>query len=958
MDGLFGGARACLMASAAIVCVAAATPAYAQTRNFNVPEQDAATGVAQFARQADLQLLISARDARGHRTNTVRGAMSVQDGLRQLLDGTGLRAEPTGTSTYSVVPVAGEDQAGGAAADSESASAEIVVTGTLIRGNERPASPLIVIDRDAIERSGQPTFSRLMRNVPQNFGGSSEQVDADTQGSNLGGGTSVNLRGLGLDTTLVLINGHRLAKSGSGGTFFDLDSIPTNAIDRVEILTDGASATYGADAIGGVVNVLMRRNYQGASFRLRQGIATQGGYDETDLGVSGGTHWNGGSAFFAVNWSHQSRLTQDERDFTRGNDFTDIGGSNFQLTYATPGNVRAVDGFLNASNLSTPAGVFVPLPNLTAGQPLNPTQVRAGPLRATNIAEGAALVPRQNRFGAYLSVEQAVSDRLVLYGDFLGSVRDFQSSFNYPITQATVPANNPFNPFGEAVQVRYAFTQFVPISITHTTSYGGTVGARLDLGRWQADLGVTAGWESIDQRLIGGTIDSGRISALVSLSDPSQSINLLGAPGDLSRAQLAAIQNRNFSTSDSNEQSVRLVADGPLSLGLAEPVHFAVGAEYRRSAIETHQRTLNALDIVTFQRDRVGSEDNVALFGEALIPLLVQQPFAERLELTLAGRMERTRVETVFVPKASLLWSPLRGLSFRGTWGESYKAPLLRDLNEAEQQTTTVISLLDPRTGATSTPNVTLLNGGNPDLKPETAETWAMNVEFRPPSIRNLILRAGYFNVRFKNRVVRPLTDFLINNELSIPGAIERGPGVNGGVGPIIFIDQRARNLAVVETSGFDVSAQYAFGFLGGQMDVSLAGTYIDHYVTRVYDGAPTLNVLDTLGFPPRLRAQGSVGWQSGNWRVGITGNYNDDYRDSTLPTALRIGRFTPVDARISYRLDGRIFGPVLSGMTISVGANNLFDEDPPFRNARSGYDPTAADPRGRVVYLEIRGEW
>ncbi len=334
MDRIFGDyLRAGLMASAAIVCVATATPAMAQTRTFNVPAQSAASGISTFARQADIQLLISARDARGRRTAAVRGALTVEQGLEQLLAGSGLRAERTGTQTYSVVPEMGEAGAGSAAADNGSAGGEeVVVTGSRIRNIEAIASPLTTYSREAIQQTARTDVSDFLQSIPQNFSGGSFGLTPDgvlgggaQRFLNTTGAVSPNLRGLGPGSTLTLVNGHRVA-TAAGSAFVDIGAIPLSAIERVDVIADGASAVYGGEAVGGVVNFILRRNLEGAESNLSYEFADAGDYTNLTASQSFGTSWNGGSLLVSGAYRDRGELNASDRSFARKLGVFNFGG--------------------------------------------------------------------------------------------------------------------------------------------------------------------------------------------------------------------------------------------------------------------------------------------------------------------------------------------------------------------------------------------------------------------------------------------------------------------------------------------------------------------------------------------------------------------------------------------------------------------------------------------------------
>lgn len=319
----FRGVRQVLLGTAAIVCAASATPALAQVKTFNVPAQPAAEGIAAFSRQADIQLLISARDARGRTTRAVVGNFSVTDGLHRLLEDSGLVAQPTGPQTYSIVP-ATEGNALRPLPDevSSAAAEEIVVTGTNIRGVVPESSPLTVLNRREIDARGATTAEQVVNTLTQNFNsvnasGLSATRSGYFNGDDLNG---VDLRGLGPGTTLVLLNGRRISGS-SNGQVVDLSLIPLAAVERVEVLTDSASSVYGSDAVGGVVNFILRDRFRGIEATAGYGTTDDGAMDEFRASLTGGLNWSTGHLVASASYITRSELTTDERDFS-----SDVGG--------------------------------------------------------------------------------------------------------------------------------------------------------------------------------------------------------------------------------------------------------------------------------------------------------------------------------------------------------------------------------------------------------------------------------------------------------------------------------------------------------------------------------------------------------------------------------------------------------------------------------------------------------
>ena len=318
---------------------------------YEIPAQPLEDSLNAFARQADVEVLYTSDDVRAIEAPAISGAASREQAIAQLLAGTGLTfsfteagtlvvrvPEKTSTNTSprsgrlemaqvtqprsATAASVSQDSATGRASEDERGGdiEEMVVTGSNIRGTGFGASPAFVLDRAYIDRTGFSTIEQLIDSIPQNFGGG---VGLDVvsspdreSGFNRAAGSSVNLRGLGSGSTLVLLNGRRLAPSGQNGGFVDISLIPLSAIERVEVLTDGASAIHGSDAIGGVVNFITRSSFDGAETSLRYGAVTEGGLDEYKVSQTFGKAWETGSAFISYEYFNRDNLGSEERGFS------------------------------------------------------------------------------------------------------------------------------------------------------------------------------------------------------------------------------------------------------------------------------------------------------------------------------------------------------------------------------------------------------------------------------------------------------------------------------------------------------------------------------------------------------------------------------------------------------------------------------------------------------------------
>lgn len=291
---------------------------------FELPAEDLATTLRALARQGGREILFADSDVRDRRSPAVRGTFTVAQAVRVAIAGSGLFVEEqAGALVVRVRPQAGAQ---------DDTNPAITVTGTRIRGATGP-SPVLVMTRRALEEQGLPDMASISRIIPQNFtGGQNPGVagGGDQGGyNNLNNATTLNLRGLGSDATLTLINGHRLPYDAVNQGV-DISTIPLAALDRIEVITDGASALYGSDAVGGVANLILRRDYDGIQASARIGGSTGGGNVQQQYSGVGGARWTGGGFMAAIDYSKATPIYADQRDYTRGLTPSQMLGSGYR----------------------------------------------------------------------------------------------------------------------------------------------------------------------------------------------------------------------------------------------------------------------------------------------------------------------------------------------------------------------------------------------------------------------------------------------------------------------------------------------------------------------------------------------------------------------------------------------------------------------------------------------------
>ncbi len=321
MKGINGFRRVVLATVAAVWAVGAAA-AQDVSKTFHVEAQPANTGIPEFAREADVQILVPEDAVRGKTVHAVEGTLPVRAALAQLLADTGLVVDSDDGKTIVLKALPAKNAA--APTEHSEGVETVVVTGTNIRGSANPSSPVSSYTRDDIDLSGTGSVQQFLKRVPENFGGgASDETIATLAGGgnavNEVNGAGVNLRGLGSDSTLVLLDGHRIAPANTSGNFVDMSMIPLSALSRVDVLPDGASAVYGSDAVGGVVNLVLRHDFDGQETRGRFATTSDGGGQEEEAAQTIGRAWHGGSALVTYDYDYRSAIESSDRSYASGN---------------------------------------------------------------------------------------------------------------------------------------------------------------------------------------------------------------------------------------------------------------------------------------------------------------------------------------------------------------------------------------------------------------------------------------------------------------------------------------------------------------------------------------------------------------------------------------------------------------------------------------------------------------
>ena len=848
---------------------------------------------------------------------------------------------------------------------------EIIVVGTHIRGVGPVGSPVIAIDRQEIDRTGFATTQDIIQSIPQNFGGGTNE---DSGIFNQDAGSGINLRGLGNVATLTLLNGRRIPVAGTSGDFTDVSMIPATAIDRIEVLTDGASAIYGADAIAGVVNVILRDDFDGAETRARIGTVTEGGTEEIQLGQTFGATWENGRALISYEYYEREPLFNSDRDYAASSDLTSFGGDNFNDFATNPGNILDPATFFQTIAFAIPPGQDGT--SLAVDDLLPAPQEEPG-----NRNKGKALLPEQKRHSVFVTATQTLGDAVSLFAEGSFSRRDYLIINRGAPRTLIVPSSNAFfvDPFGGSSSIRVDYNLFDdlgPENLEGNVEFlAGVLGMQAAFGRdWQLEVYGSYSERTRSVNFLGQPITSALNAALAD-SNPSTAFNPFGDGSNTNPATIESVRAARRQLTESDVMSANLKVDGSLFELRGSDVGAAVGFEYREETLGN--KTFEAGLLTT---DAKYKKDLSAFFGEIYLPLFSdtnRRPGLEQLTLSASVRYEdySGQVDASDTnPRFGVLWTPLQGLDVRASYGTSFRTPSLRDLDVSDGRAAALLLLWPDPASPTGVTNTLIEGGNNADLANETATTWTVGFDFSPLSMPELEFGLTYFDVEFEDRIAQPANIFgILSNEEQFANIITRDPiqaqldsicdsalfigdpalCLEGSV--LLILDIGLNNTARTKVSGLDFTASYGFETDNiGRFDFRLNSSYLLKFEEAFTPSSSLIELLNTVGNPVDLRLRSSVGW-SNDKRLAATAfvNYMGAYTDNASSPERKIDSWTSVDLNLSYTTE--------SEFTYSLNAQNLFDADPPFVNngaAFVGYDPANANPLGRFISFNIVKSW
>lgn len=859
-------------------------------------------------------------------------------------------------------------------------STPIIVTGSNIpRIDGETSLPVQVITREEIERANIQTAAELVGTISANMSFQAANEAQALVGSGAPGFAGASLRGLSYNRTLLLLNGRRVVNYAFSSNGIDLNSIPLAAIERVEVLKDGASAIYGSDAIAGVINFILRKNYQGAdAYAQYSSPEHTGGYSKQFTVTAGygdlaGQRFN---AFALVDYQKYGGIKARDRPFS--------------ATYYIPG-----EGVDQTSSNSFPANVDTPQgPRNPTG---DPNDAYRNPSCAPPLSFPTVGSPRQCRFDNAVVIDSFVpSERTSVLGAFTWQIdpdNQFflngnytRNEFTYTASPQSISGNFRLPP--TSVFYPHAFANFFGIDGTRLSlrwrpielglrtdapiseQWNVVAGIRGFLRGWTYDGAFTYSESNVNDRFVDGYLKQ---SVLIPILN-SGIVNPFGfnTPEVVQLMSTAKIDG-TVSTGKGTLRSVDFHASKEIYPMPAGPLMLALGAEARRWELaQTSKAELASGDIIGFGTGvpSVTATRNVwAVFAEANVPLLTT------LEADVAVRYDHySDFGSTTNPKLSFRWQPGKTFLIRGSVGTGFKAPGLVAIYGPPQLTTTSSQsdpIRCPVTNSTEDCNAQFPqnSGGNPLLEAEKSTQWGIGAVW--VAAPGVTVGLDYFDILLKNAITGA-SDALVFRQcpdgLTGPTCrfVHRGPvdpNFPNLPGPITLVDSFLTNIGKVRVSGIDINAQIVFPKVDlGQFRLSFQGSYTIKYLQqRGNEGYQDfVNRELSPGVVPRWHHYLTLDWNYGPWSATLTDNYQTGTQDENPGPNTGSARRKIGDYDI-WNIAGAYTG--FKDWTVSAGIKNLLDRDPPFSNqsatsgaaAVAGYDPTYTDPHGRLFWASVK---
>jgi len=910
-----------------------------------------------------------------------------------------LYAGTTAVVGLSAAPVLAQD-------DTSQRLDTITVTGSNIRRVDiETSNPVITVDRAEIQKSGKLTVGDLLQQLPT-IAGAANNPNVNNGGGT--GGSFISLRGLGSNRSLVLLDGKRLLNT-------DVNAIPAAAIERIEVLTDGASAVYGSDAIAGVVNFITRKDYQGAELQLNYGISDHDDGARKGFSVTFGQTSDKGSLIGGIDYNKTDKILAGHRDFsTYALNFRTVGGQRVITrggSFTGPGGYFVgVPAFANCSyygygvaDSAAPGGDGIP-PGFRCYVGSDQNQQQNDNY---NFAPVNLITTPQERANFFLNGNYKITDSTEAYFQiFHNTTRSAAQLAALPISLAsagiTVSADNPYNPFG--VDIGYGADADFGVRLTglgprivnfNTTADQARIGIRGNIfdTSWQYDIWGNYGHNNYVFHNINYFSAAGAQNALSGdcvmpvAGQPLTTITCLDIfhqDNPITGSLLSQFYSLNVDNGGlATERQGGIDVNGTLFDLPAGSVAMAAGANYRKFYTRQYTDTVTLTDPVTqtcpagspslCNAPYTGSYNVKEAYVELFVPILKDLPFIHSLNVTLGDRWSKySTFGSTNNWKIAVEYRPIEDLLLRGTVSKVFRAP-----NTGELYTSTASSY-DPYTpnsaynGPRSTSNSqvqTIFAGaaiaGFP-IKPENGKSFDFGIVYDPQWLPGLSVSADLWRIYLLDNIQRPTGQTVVDLCYSPTGGFDPGniwcSYINfNSAGAIQSISGLSiLNLGRLDVSGVDFAAVYKLPETAfGNFSVGLNATYLSKYNNSV-PANPTSYVAGTydnqFGNFPRWRALGSLSWQMGDFSANWQARYIGHLKNTAGTFAGLPGGFLPIGAVTYHNVSfGYNIEPI--NTRIDVGIDNVGDKQPPLMYqsvTNANIDINTYDPIGRYYWGRV----
>ncbi|TWI51427.1 iron complex outermembrane receptor protein [Pseudoduganella flava] len=840
----------------------------------------------------------------------------------------------------------------------------VQITGSSIkRLQSETATPLTVFKADDFVKQGLTTAQEVLDRIPSNQTsfGAANAVGGNASGLPTGGQATADLRGLGGDKTLVLLNGRRLATHPYDGASVDLNLIPVAALERVEVLRDGASAIYGTDAIGGVINFITKRSVDRGTIAVEATFPEETGGRErrANVTVGGGDLEKDRIAVLGVfDYHKQDVLTSQQRPFSATGVIPSRG---LNLTSGTP----------FPANYFDPVSGVAGNPGFAAGcdAPLSVPRASDGTCRQdyTRLIDD---LPEQEHITAYGKASTKLGADHTASLELLYSVNNVMSrTAPPPQTGLILPASSPYYPgnsggvpaqpglSGEPLNVSWRPTEAGQRQIQSKGRGTRLVGALEGLiAGWDYQTGLSYSVSRSEENFTGGYVQDASFAAGVL----NGILNPFGLQNEAGRTYLASTALRGRVQDAKNQQTAfDFKASRELMEMAGGKLAVAFGGELRHEKAD-----FNVNREIAGQASSSGLSGSLSKDGSRTIQAVygeVSVPFLKSLETSLAARYDHySDAGSTWNPKASFRYQPHQAVVLRGSASTGFRAPTLFEKNAPLSRNDTSNSYNDPilcpggvpQPGSNPLRDCDLqqfkLQGGNQNLKPEESTTYSLGVVLEP--IPAVTLTMDYWTIRLRDKIGALPEQSIYGNFDKYRDRFLRFP--DGSPNAIWDINE---NLGKVKTDGVDVSLTARTPNQSwGSLSFTLDGTWVHSYK---YQNERDGEFIENVGRYAdnyvvfRWRHNAAVTWRSGPWSATLAHNFKTHYDDQNLVDAQY---FNKVGSYSLVNLSGTYTG--FKNVALTAGVKNLFDKEPPFSNQgtvfQKGYDPRYTDPIGRALYL------